>query len=59
MATARCCLGRQMNNLIFTTFYIVAIAVLVLHFTGTLADRGLEWLVHVIAVLIFPVVLVF
>lgn len=46
------------NNLVFVAFYALAITVLALHFTGALAARGLEWLVHVIAVLVFPVVLV-
>jgi hypothetical protein len=45
-----------MNDILFGLFYIVAITVLVLHFTGWLAERNLEWLVYVMAVLVFPVV---
>jgi hypothetical protein len=44
------------NNILFALFYVVAIAVLILHFTGWLAARNLEWLVFVIAALVFPVV---
>lgn len=46
-----------MGNMLFGMFYLVAITVLILHFTGWLAERNLEWLVYVIAVLVFPVVL--
>ena len=35
-------------------YYIIAITILVLHFTGWLEDRGMEWLVFVVAVLLFP-----
>ncbi len=45
-----------MNDILFGLFYIVAITVIVLHFTGWLAERNLEWLVYVMAVLVFPVV---
>jgi len=44
-----------MNNILFGLFYVVAITVVVLHFTGWLADHNLEWLVYVMAVLVFPV----
>ena len=46
-----------MENILFGLFYLVAITVLILHFTGWLAERNLEWLVYVIAVLVFPVVI--
>lgn len=46
-----------MSNILFGLFYVVAISVVVLHFTGWLAEHDLEWLVFVIAVLVFPVVL--
>ena len=36
--------------MLFALFYIVAITILVLHFTGFLARRNLEWLVLVLAV---------
>ncbi len=41
----------------FAAFYVVAIIVLVLHFTGWLRDHNLEWLVFVLAVAVFPAVL--
>ncbi len=46
-----------MNDILFALFYVVAITVIVLHFTGWLAERNLEWLVYVMAGLVFPVVL--
>jgi hypothetical protein len=41
----------------FYAFYIVAIVILVLHFTGWLKRNNLEWLMLVLAVAVFPVVL--
>lgn len=41
----------------FALFYVVAIIVLILHFTGWLARHNLEWLVLVLAVAVFPAVL--
>jgi hypothetical protein len=41
----------------FILYYIVAITVLVLHFTGFLARHNLEWLVLVLAVTVFPAVI--
>jgi low affinity Fe/Cu permease len=38
-------------------FYVIAIAILVLHFTGFLKNHNLEWLVLVLAVAIFPAVI--
>lgn len=43
--------------MLFLLYYIVAITILVLHFTGFLARRNLEWLVLVLAVTVFPAVL--
>jgi len=45
------------NNILFGLFYVVAITVVVLHYTGWLAERNLEWLVFLVAALVFPVVL--
>jgi predicted ABC-type exoprotein transport system permease subunit len=47
----------ELNDILFVLFYLVAIGVIVAHYTGWLEDHGLEWLVYVIAVLVFPVVL--
>lgn len=41
----------------FILYYIVAITILVLHFTGVLARYNLEWLILVLAVTVFPAVL--
>jgi hypothetical protein len=41
----------------FIAFYIVAIVILILHFTGWLAEHNLEWLVLVLAVAVFPAVI--
>ena len=41
----------------FILYYVVAITVLILHFTGFLARNNLEWLVVVLAVTVFPAVL--
>ncbi|MHB1359153.1 MAG: hypothetical protein ACYCWC_06165 [Rhodocyclaceae bacterium] len=43
--------------MLFILYYIVAITVLVLHFTGVLARYNLEWLVLVLAVTVFPAVI--
>lgn len=43
--------------MLFALFYVVAIAILILHFTGFLARHNLEWLVLILAVLVFPAVL--
>jgi hypothetical protein len=41
----------------FYIFYVIAIAIIVLHFTGFLKRNNLEWLVLVLAVAVFPAVL--
>jgi hypothetical protein len=41
----------------FIVYYLIAIAVLVLHFTGFLARRNLEWVVLVLAATVFPAVI--
>lgn len=43
--------------MLFALFYIIAIAVLVLHFTGFLARHNLEWLILVLAAAVFPAVI--
>jgi hypothetical protein len=45
------------QDILFALFYLVAIVVVVLHFTGWLEQRDLNWVVYVVAVLVFPVVL--
>lgn len=45
------------NNMLFAIFYITAFIVLVLHFTGHLERWGMQWLVLVLAVAVFPAVI--
>lgn len=41
----------------FYAFYVIAIIILILHLTGWLKRRNLEWLILVLAVAVFPVVI--
>lgn len=41
----------------FYAFYVVAIIILILHFTGWLKRNNLEWIVLVLAVATFPAVI--
>ena len=41
----------------FYAFYVVAVIILVLHFTGWLKRNGLEWVVLVLAIATFPAVI--
>jgi len=43
--------------MLFVLYYVIAIAVLIMHFTGVLARHNLEWLVLVLAVTVFPAVI--
>lgn len=43
--------------LLLILYYVTAITVLALHFTGFLARQNLEWLVLVLAVSVFPAVI--
>ena len=43
--------------MLFVVYYVIAIAVLILHFTGALARYNVEWLVLVLAVTVFPAVI--
>ncbi|GAB1393151.1 hypothetical protein MASR1M60_13140 [Rhodocyclaceae bacterium] len=43
--------------MLFILYYVIAIIVLVLHFTGVLARYNLEWLVLALAVTVFPAVI--
>ena len=45
-----------MKDILFALFYLVAIVIVVLHFTGWLEERDMNWLVYVTAALVFPVV---
>ena len=41
----------------FYAFYVAAIVILILHFTGWLKRNNLKWIVLVLAVATFPAVL--
>ena len=43
--------------MLFILYYVVAITVLILHFTGFLARHNLEWLILVLAVTVSPAVI--
>ena len=43
-----------MENILIALYYVAAIVIIVLHYVGWLADRSLEWVVYVVAVLLFP-----
>jgi hypothetical protein len=43
--------------MLFIIYYIIAIVILVMHFTGFLARHNIEWLVLVLAVTVFPAVI--
>jgi hypothetical protein len=43
--------------MLFILYYVVAIVILVMHFTGLLARYNLEWLVLALAVTVFPAVI--
>jgi len=43
--------------MLFILYYVVAITVLILHFTVFLARHNLEWLILVLAVTVFPAVI--
>ncbi|MCZ4305992.1 hypothetical protein O4G98_14760 [Zoogloeaceae bacterium G21618-S1] len=43
--------------MLFALYYIFAITVLVLHFSGFLARRNLEWLLYIVAITVFPAVM--
>jgi len=43
--------------MLFMLYYVVAIVILVMHFTGFLARHNVEWLIYALAVTVFPAVL--
>ncbi len=45
------------TTMLFALFYVLAIAILIMHFTGFLARHNIEWLVLVLAVAVFPAVI--
>ncbi|MFK8067192.1 MAG: hypothetical protein AB8D52_03010 [Gammaproteobacteria bacterium] len=45
------------TNMWFAVFYVLAILVLIAHFSGWLARRNLEWVVLLLGILVFPAVI--
>jgi hypothetical protein len=43
--------------MLFILYYLLAIVVLIMHFTGFLARYNMEWLILVLAVTVFPAVI--
>jgi len=43
--------------MLFILYYLIAIVILVMHFTGMLARHNVEWLIYVLALTVFPAVL--
>jgi hypothetical protein len=43
--------------MLFAIYYVAAIIILILHFTGFLARNNLEWLVLVLAASVIPAVI--
>jgi predicted permease len=50
-------IGSEERLMAFYAFYVIAIIILILHFTGWLKRNNLEWLVLVLAVATFPAVI--
>ena len=43
--------------MLFILYYLFALVILIMHFTGVLARYNVEWLVLVLAVTVFPAVI--
>ncbi|MCM8594306.1 hypothetical protein [Accumulibacter sp.] len=43
--------------MLFALFYVLAITILVMHFTGFLERYNLEWLIYLLAAAVFPAVI--
>ena len=43
--------------MLFILFYLAAIGILAMHFTGFLVRHNIEWLIYVLAIMVFPAVL--
>ena len=43
--------------MLLAAFYVLAITLVILHYTGWLARRNLEWLLYVLALTVFPAVI--
>ena len=43
--------------MLFAAFYVLAILLIIMHYTGWLAKHNLEWLLYVLALTVFPAVI--
>lgn len=43
--------------MLLAAFYVLAITLVILHYTGWLATHSLEWLLYVLALSVFPAVI--
>ena len=43
--------------MLLATFYVLAITLIIMHYTGWLARHNLEWLLYVLALTVFPAVI--
>ncbi|MGH8750565.1 MAG: hypothetical protein ACREUV_02535 [Burkholderiales bacterium] len=43
--------------MLLAAFYVLAIALVILHYTGWLAKNNLEWLLYILALSVFPAVI--
>ena len=57
LVNAGCRTEERKQPILYALFYVLAITILVLHFTGFLARHNLEWLVLLLAAAVFPAVI--
>jgi low affinity Fe/Cu permease len=43
--------------MLLAVFYVFAITLIIMHYTGWLARHNLEWLLYILALTVFPAVL--
>jgi low affinity Fe/Cu permease len=43
--------------MLLAAFYVLAITLIIMHYTGWLAKHNLEWLLYILALTVFPAVL--
>ena len=43
--------------MLLALFYVLAIILIIMHYTGWLAKHNLEWLLYILALTVFPVVI--
>ena len=43
--------------MLLAAFYVLAITLIIMHYTGWLARHNLEWLLYIMALTVFPAVI--